>query len=59
VGAQLTAADIPDLPASKITSGNFNLLNTYKVYNAIDPVDAGDYVTLRYLQNYTFDAGTF
>lgn len=44
---------------SDIAPGSYNLQNTYKVYNAIDPVDAGDYVTLRFLENYTFDAGTF
>lgn len=45
--------------AGDITPGNYNLQNTYKVFNAIDPVDDGDYVTLRFLQNYTFDAGIF
>lgn len=54
----LAVADIPTLPPSKIV-GNYDLGNTYKVTNAIDPTAAGDYVTLRYLQNYTFNAGTF
>lgn len=57
-GALLTPDDIPTLDPSKIV-GSYNLQNKYKVYNAIDPTDAGDYVTLRFLQNYKFDAGTF
>lgn len=57
-GANLTATDIPTLDPSKIV-GTYDLANTYKVTNAIDPTVAGDYVTLRYLQNYSFDAGTF
>lgn len=57
-GANLAATDIPTLDPSKIV-GNYDLANTYKVSNAIDPTAAGDYVTLRFLQNYSFDAGTF
>lgn len=57
-GTTLVPNDIPTLDPSKIV-GNYNLQNQYKVSNAVDPTDAGDYVTLRYLQNYTFDAGTF
>lgn len=57
-GANLAATDIPTLDPSKIV-GTYDLANTYKVTNAIDPTVAGDYVTLRYLQNYSFDAGTF
>ncbi|MNY35454.1 hypothetical protein D3C86_1698600 [compost metagenome] len=57
-GSSLAATDIPTLDPSKIV-GTYDLANTYKVTNAIDPTVAGDYVTLRYLQNYSFDAGTF
>lgn len=57
-GSALAVADIPTLPTSKVV-GTYDLANTYKVTNAIDPTVAGDYVTLRYLQNYSFDAGTF
>lgn len=57
-GANLAATDIPTLDPSKIV-GTYDLANTYKVTNAIDPTVAGDYVTLRFLQNYSFDAGTF
>lgn len=57
-GSTLIASDIPTLDPSKIV-GTYDLANTYKVTNAIDPTAAGDYVTLRYLQNYSFDAGTF
>ena len=57
-GSTLVASDIPTLDPSKIV-GTYDLANTYKVTNAIDPTTAGDYVTLRYLQNYSFDAGTF
>lgn len=58
VGGTLAATDIPTLAPSKIV-GTYDLANTYKVTNAIDPTADGDYVTLRYLQSYTFDAGTF
>lgn len=57
-GGSLVANDIPTLDPSKIV-GTYDLANTYKVTNAIDPTAVGDYVTLRYLQNYSFDAGTF
>lgn len=57
-GGTLTANDIPQIPSSKI-EGNIDLNNTRKVVNAIDPTDPGDYVTLRYLNSYTFDGGTF
>lgn len=57
-GSTLVPSDIPTLDPSKIV-GTYDLANTYKVTNAIDPTAAGDYVTLRFLQNYSFDAGTF
>lgn len=57
-GSTLIASDIPTLDPSKIV-GSYDLANAYKVFNAVDPSAPGDYVTLRYLQNYSFDAGTF